>query len=118
MKLKTKSSNENYIKLIKMLWKTKRRSWRAVYNWLNKPNKKRVVVNINKINRFAKENDQIIIPGKILGDGNFDHKIASIAALSFSESARKKILENKIKLETIEELYNRNPEGKKIKIIV
>ncbi|MHA1268895.1 MAG: 50S ribosomal protein L18e [Candidatus Helarchaeota archaeon] len=118
MKLKTKPSNDYYKRLIKILWKSKRRFWREVSKWLNKPKKRRIVVNISEINRNTKENDQILVPGKVLGDGDFNHKLSSIAAYTFSKSAREKILNNKIKLETIEELYERNPEGKNIKIII
>jgi len=47
----------------------------------------------------------VIVPGKVLGDGEMDHKI-TIAALSFSQQAREKLKECKIV--SIEELAKSN----------
>lgn len=118
MKLRTNPSNIQYKNLIKELWKSKRRVWRSIANWLDKPNSKRIAINISKINRHTKENDVVVVPGKVLSSGDFNHRIASIAAVSFSNSAREKIMENDIKTESIEELYKRNPTGKNVKIII
>ncbi|MBD3228257.1 MAG: 50S ribosomal protein L18e [Candidatus Lokiarchaeota archaeon] len=118
MKLSTNPSNIRYRNLIKKLWKSKRRVWRSIASKLNKPNSKRIAINISKINRNTKENDIVVVPGKVLSSGDFSHKISSIAAVSFSKSARSKIEGNDIKAETIEELYERNPTGKNVKIIM
>lgn len=118
MKYRTKPSDPRYSKLMKSLWKSKRRIWREVFNWLNKPNNERVAINISKINRNTKENEIVIVPGKVLSNGNLDHKLASIAAVSFSKSAREKISNDGVIAESIEDLLNRNPEGKNVKIIV
>ena len=118
MKTKTKSSNIYHHRLIRILWKSKRRIWREAVRWLKKPKSQQIVINIKRINQVTKENDIIIVPGKVLGHGDFNHKINSIAALSFSESAKNKIINNKSIVESIEELYKRNPEGKNVKIII
>jgi large subunit ribosomal protein L18e len=118
MKYRTKPSDPRYSKLMKSLWKSKRRIWREVFNWLNKPNNERVAINISKINRNTKENEIVLVPGKVLSNGNLDHKLASIAAVSFSKSAREKISNDGVITETIEDLLNRNPEGRNVKIIV
>ena len=117
MKLKTKTEKENYLKLIRKLWKSKRRVWRRVVELLNTPRSRHVAINLGKINRNTKDGDIIIVPGKILGCGDLNHNVSSIAAISFSESARKKMMDKKIPFESIETLYERNPEGKNIKII-
>lgn len=118
MKYRTKPSNPRYSKLMKSLWKSKRRIWREVFNWLNKPNNERVAINISKINRNTKENEIVLVPGKVLSNGKLDHKLASIAAVSFSKSAREKVSNDGVIAESIEDLLNRNPEGKNVKIIV
>jgi len=118
MKLKTNPSNEHYLTLMKTLWKSKRRVWRTVFKYLNRPNKRRIAINISRINKNTKENDIVVVPGKVLGCGDFDHKVASIAAVSFSKSALQKIQEKNIKAESILDLYHRNPEGKNVKIII
>ena len=91
MKLKTKTTNPNYKKLIMTLWKSKRRAWREVVKWLNRPKRRRVSVNLNQINRNTKENDLVVVPGKVLGLGEINHKLQSIAAYSFQNLLRKKL---------------------------
>jgi len=70
-------------------------------NLIAAPRRKRVTVNIEKINKETKENDIVAVPGKILGKGNMEHEI-TIAALSFSSEALKKLKEAKCKVEGIE----------------
>ncbi|NHI91707.1 MAG: 50S ribosomal protein L18e [Candidatus Lokiarchaeota archaeon] len=111
-----KSTNPLKHDLLIKLWSTKRRSWRTVAKKLSKSKKESIRVNLSKINKLTKENDIIVVPGKILGDGNLDHKL-TLAAFSFSETTRNKLLQNKIKILTIEELLESNPKGSKIKII-
>ena len=52
--------------------------------------RRRRVVNLSRIQRFAKENESIIIPGKVLSTGDLSKKV-NVTALSFSESAKEKI---------------------------
>ncbi len=47
-------------------------------------------VNLNKINRNTKEGDVVVVPGKVLGYGDLDHKV-TVVAYSFSNSAFEKI---------------------------
>lgn len=111
-----KSANPAKHDLIIKLENTKRRIWKAVAKKLNKRRQDSIKVNLGKINNVTKENEVIVVPGKVLGDGSVDHKI-TIAAFSFSESAKNKLDENKIKIMTIEELLETNPTGTNVKII-
>lgn len=86
--------------------------WKAVADELLKPTRKMREVNLDKINRVTKANDVIIVPGKVLGKGNIDHKV-TVAALNFSESAKQKLKE----VLTINELMKKNPKGSGVKII-
>jgi len=52
------------------------------------PTRKRVEVNLYKINKHSKEGESIIVPGKVLSEGKLDHKI-SIIALDYSGRALK-----------------------------
>ena len=40
--------------------------WKAVSKRLKKPRRNRTAVNISRLNRFSKADDQIIVPGKVL----------------------------------------------------
>jgi len=89
--------------------------WKRVAEDLEKSARQRRIVNLYKINKYTKENDTIIVPGKVLGVGELDHNVI-IAAFKFSGSAFDKI--NKIgKAITINELIKESPKGKKIRII-
>jgi large subunit ribosomal protein L18e len=102
-------------KLIRDLHKTKRRLWRKVSKKLSGPRKNRIEANLYRINKKTKNNDIIVIPGKVLGIGELDHKL-TIACLSSSKSAQKKIEASGSKLITIEELLEQNPQGNGIKV--
>ncbi len=74
-------------------------------------------MNLSKINRYAKEGESIIVPGKVLAAGEIS-KGTNIAAVSFSETARKKIVDGKGKVMTILDLVKENPKGSNVRIIV
>lgn len=83
---------------------------------LSKPKRRRVAVNLSRINRYTKENDEVIVPGKVLGSGVINHPV-KVAAFTFSDKARSKIIKAKGKCLTIPELAEMNPKGSNVKII-
>ena len=111
-----KSTNLPKQELIEFLWNKKRRIWRKVAKDLSKKNQDRVEVNLFQINKNSKENEIILVPGKILSSGEINHKI-QIAAHSISKNAREKLLQSKCTIMNIQELYELIPTGKNIKII-
>ncbi len=117
--MRTKPTNKNLIRLIDELKTLSRKQevsiWKRVANDLSKPSRNRREVNISKINRYTKENETIVVPGKILSMGELDHKV-NVAAWTFSDSAKKKI-DAKGKAMTITELTEQNPKGSKVRII-
>jgi len=111
----TGPSNYYNRKLIRELWKTKRRIWKKVSKKLSGPRRERIEANLYRINKKTKENDVIVVPGKVLGLGEIDHKL-TIACLNCSKTARKKIESSGSNLLSIEELLEQNPEGKEVKV--
>ncbi|MFW9949901.1 MAG: 50S ribosomal protein L18e [Candidatus Thorarchaeota archaeon] len=111
----TGPSNYYNRKLIRELWKTKRRIWRKVSKKLSGARKDRVEANLYRINKRTKVNDVIVVPGKVLGVGDIDHKL-TIACLDCSKAAQKKIESSGSKLISIEELFEQNPDGKNVKV--
>jgi len=89
--------------------------WNKVKQELSRCRKNRRNVNLWKINKFTKEGDVVVVPGKVLGDGELDHKV-TVAAFKFSESAREKI-ENRGNIISIIDLMKENKRGSNIKII-
>ncbi|MEB3787742.1 MAG: 50S ribosomal protein L18e [Desulfurococcales archaeon] len=93
------------------------RIWAAVAEILAKPTRRRPAVNISKINRYAREGEIVVVPGKVLGAGKLEKKV-TVAALSFSKQALIKIKEAGGEAITIQELLERNPKGSGARIIV
>lgn len=113
-------SNAELVKLIDELKKTsyehKAKIWKTVAVKLEKPLRNMAEVNLSRIERNAKNNETVIIPGKVLGSGDVN-KPLTVAAFSFSDNAKKKILCAKGKVFTIRELMEKNPEGSNIRIM-
>ncbi|MEM4699480.1 MAG: 50S ribosomal protein L18e [Candidatus Nezhaarchaeales archaeon] len=101
-----------------------RKSWRAhgARIWLDlarrlaRPRRKRAAVNISRINRYTSDGDVVVVPGKVLGAGALDHAV-TVAAFSFSKSAKEKIVQAGGKCIGIRELVENNPKGSGVKII-
>jgi len=90
--------------------------WKRVATDLEKPTRQRRIVNLSSISRYTKENEIIIVPGKVLGAGSLEHKI-TISAFQFSDGAREKIEKAGAKIIPLLELSKENPTGKGIRII-
>ena len=74
------------------------------------------MVNLSRINRYTEDNEIIVVPGKVLGTGDIDHKV-SIAAFSFSGQAKEKLEKVGAKIIPLLELSKQKPDGRNIKII-
>ena len=89
--------------------------WKRIAEDLEKPTRQHRVVNIFKIDANADDGDVLIIPGKVLGEGDLTKKV-TVVALSFSDQARNKIQKSG-KTMTIPELVKNNPKAAKVKIL-
>ncbi|GAB4313030.1 MAG: 50S ribosomal protein L18e [Promethearchaeota archaeon] len=99
-----------------MLWKTKRPIYREVSKRLLMPRRShRVEANLARINQLTKEGDVIIVPGKVLGVGEMDHRI-TVASLGASKSALQKLEMAKCEHVDIATLVERNPTGSGVKL--
>ena len=84
--------------------------WRKVSEILLKPRRNRPEVNVSRINRYTKEGQVIVVPGKVLGSGFISHPV-TVVALSFSENAKNKLESAGGKCYTIAEYLDMNPKG-------
>jgi len=115
-----KKTNPRILQLIADL-KTKSREqnvgiWRDIALRLDKPNRLYAEINLSKINRYSKENETVIVPGKVLGTGNISHPV-TVAALNFSMTAEMLIADAQGKCLSIEQLMETNPTGKGVRIL-
>ena len=90
--------------------------WKRIIKDLKKPSRQRRTVNIYKIDKYAREGEIVVVPGKVLSVGELNKKV-DVAALSFSANAVKKIFEANGSVLSISELWEKNPEGKKVRIL-
>ncbi len=90
--------------------------WKRVAKDLEKPSRQRRIVNLSRIDRFTKENEIIIVPGKVLGTGELNHQV-TIAAFNFSKQALEKIRDSKGVVYSIYDYMKKNPKGSKVRII-
>lgn len=85
--------------------------WKRVLELLSASNRIRQGINIGRIARYAKEGQLVVVPDKVLGAGSIKAKL-TVAAVSFSESAKKMIEAAGGKAITIAEAAKKSPTGK------
>jgi large subunit ribosomal protein L18e len=90
--------------------------WKRIALDLERPTRNRRVVNLSRINRYTKENEIIIVPGKVLGSGMLNHKL-TISAYQFSDQAKDKIEKSGAEIVPLLELSKEKPNGKSIRIM-
>ena len=90
--------------------------WRSISKRLQKSRRSRPQVNVSKLNRYTKNDEFVVIAGKVLGSGELDHSV-NVAAVTFSEGARNKILAAEGRVLTISELINEKPKGSGVIIL-
>ena len=90
--------------------------WLEVAEILSGSRRKMANLNLKKIDEESKVGETIIIPGKVLSQGEITKKI-KVVALGFSEKAKEKLLKSKSEILSILEEIKKNPEAKGVKIL-
>ncbi len=121
MKTKTKIGKQIQKKSNKELVETiiaakKKAKWLKVAGILSGPRRKAVSLNLREINENSKEGETVIVPGKVLSQGEISKKV-KIVALGFSEKAKEKLLKSKMAHLSIIEEIKKNPDIKKCRIL-
>ncbi len=115
-----RKTNPELISLIKEL-KIKAKEedapiWKDIAERLERPNRLHAQVNISKIERYAKDNEFLIVPGKVLGAGIL-RKNVKIAAWSVSQKAKEKIEKAGGEVLSIRDAMKMNPKGSNMRIM-
>jgi large subunit ribosomal protein L18e len=92
----TGPSDPNTIALIRDLRKRgasdkKHSFWTVLSETLSKPRRQRPIVNLSKISRYARKDELVVVPGKVLASGDITTGL-TVAALNFSTVAKEKII--------------------------
>jgi large subunit ribosomal protein L18e len=117
---KITKTNPNLIELIEKLieksYKEDVAIWKDVSKRLQRANRSTAEVNLSDINRYANADETILVPGKVLSNGNLDNKI-NVAAFKFSTKAQEKIENAGGECISISDLIEKNPKGSNIRIM-
>jgi large subunit ribosomal protein L18e len=89
--------------------------WADIAERLEKPRRTHAEVNLGRIERYAREEETVLVPGKVLGSGAL-RKDVTVAAVDFSGSAETKI-EAVGEAVQLEEALENNPDGSDVRVI-
>ena len=113
-------TNPNLIELINKLNKKSKSEdvaiWKDVAKRLGRSNRRTAELNLSDINRHAIEDETILVPGKVLSNGDLDKKV-NVVALKFSAKAQQKIERAGGECISIDEIIETNPKGSNIRIM-
>ena len=116
----TVKSNPNTVKLVAELRRAaaenKAPIWKYVADMMENALSRWAVVNVSKLDEYAKNNTTVLIPGKLLGDGELK-KTLTVTAFKFSSSAKRKIIDAGGQIISIPELLEKNPKGSGILVM-
>ena len=87
-------TNPNLIELINKLYEQSRSEdaaiWKDVAQRLERSNRRTAEVNLSDIARHAEAGETVLVPGKVLSNGDLENKV-DVVALKFSAKAQEKI---------------------------
>jgi large subunit ribosomal protein L18e len=117
---RVRTTNPELVELVSSLKKQSRESkaeiWRDIAERLVKSKRRRVAVNLSRLNRYTSKNETVAVPGKVLATGEITHPI-TVAAFTFSGKAKEKIKAARGKCVSFPDLAKKNPKGSNVKII-
>ncbi|WP_459195055.1 50S ribosomal protein L18e [Halosimplex sp. J119] len=89
--------------------------WGDVAERLESPRRTHAEVNLGRIERYAQEDETVVVPGKVLGSGVLQ-KDVTVAAVDFSGTARTKI-DQVGEAASLEQALEDNPDGSNVRVI-
>lgn len=121
MKSKTKidkqARKKTNTELVETIIKAKKNDkWLEVAGLLSVPRRLKIEKNLGEIDKESKEGDTIIVPGKVLAEGEISKKIR-ISALSFSQEAEKKLKAKKCEIISLINEIEKNKKAEGVKIL-
>ncbi len=89
--------------------------WQDVADRLEKPRRTHAEVNLGRIERYARPEETVVVPGKVLGSGVLRTDV-TVAAVDFSSTAETKIEEVGAAV-ALEQLVEQNPDGSGVRVV-
>ena len=88
----------------------KKEIWQKLSHEAGKPVRKRVEMNLSRLEALTKDGEIVLFPGKVLGAGAFSRKI-TIAARGYTKGTKEKIEKAGGKCVSFEEIAKAHPKG-------
>jgi len=107
-----KKTNSVLVETIRLAKKNK--AWLEVAGLISAPRSKQKNINLNEVNK--EDGEVIVVPGKVLSQGEINKKMR-VVALGFSENAKEKLEKSKTEYCLIIDEVKNNPEAKGVKIL-
>ena len=115
-----RKSNSILVKTILELKEASRKNeaplWRSIANRLEGSSRNWPSVNVSKLEYNVNKNGKAVIPGKLMGTGIVTKKM-TVAAYSFTDSAKEKIQSAGGKCLTYKEMIKATPKGTDVMVI-
>jgi large subunit ribosomal protein L18e len=89
--------------------------WGDVAERLEKPRRTHAEVNLGRIERYAQEDETVVVPGKVLGSGVLQKEV-TVAAVDFSGTAQTRI-DQVGETMHLEQALEQNPDGSNVRVI-
>lgn len=99
---KRKKTNSELVETINL---AKKKEFLELAKKLTVPTRNQTKINVGELSR--KDEEKLIVVGKVLGEGNIENKF-SVIALSFSKEAKEKLEKAGCKFESIKEHIEKN----------
>ena len=90
--------------------------WRAAAERLTRPRHQLFPLNVGHLERIAAPQETILVPGKLLAEGNLT-KALTIGAMAYSSEARSKVHAAGGTALSITELLKSHPNGKGVRLL-
>jgi large subunit ribosomal protein L18e len=90
--------------------------WGDVAARLEKPRRTHAEVNLGRIDRYARDDETVVVPGKVLGSGVVRAGY-TVAAVDFSSSAAEKLQQADGEAIPLEQALERNPDGTDVRVV-
>ncbi|MFA5797738.1 MAG: 50S ribosomal protein L18e [Candidatus Woesearchaeota archaeon] len=89
--------------------------WKTIALELERPTRHQRAVNLSRIEKYAKDGEVIVVPGKLLGGGEITKKVTVIAH-AYSKSTAQKMGKNATII-SLEEAMKKYPKGNTLRIM-
>ncbi|MBI2043641.1 50S ribosomal protein L18e [Candidatus Pacearchaeota archaeon] len=116
-RIERKAKRKTSAALVEVIRDSKKlENWNQVSDIISSPKRKSIIFNLSEIDEMSKDGENIVVPGKVLSQGEISKKIR-LVALRFSKMAEEKLLKSKTEFSYIKDEIKKNPQAKNLRIL-